>query len=193
MKKIKLLSPLLAILVTIVMGCFNKMSEEIQNKTAGMNGSFEVTESGLPVNWLIYSPKTVPTCRFELIIDTTEYKDGKQSLKFLVDECSPDGGFRSPGISQEYDAIPGESYKLSCWIKNDGCKFIIKIGGVSAFEGQTDTVIVSKESINTWKKLEYNYKMPSDFKRIRFDLNILQPGSFWIDDIKIELVNNKNE
>ena len=54
MKKIKLLSPLLAILVTIVMGCFNKMSEEIQNKTAGMNGSFEVTESGLPVNWLIY-------------------------------------------------------------------------------------------------------------------------------------------
>jgi len=78
--------------VAPLLGGSTQMSEEIYDKTVGMNGSFEVTESGLPVNWLIYTPETIPTGDYDLIIDTTEYKDGRQSLKFLVRECSPTGG-----------------------------------------------------------------------------------------------------
>ena len=117
-----------------------------------------------------------------VFISRNPKRNGKQSLKFLVDECSPDGGFRSPGLSKEYDAIPGEIYKVSCWIKNDGCEFILKIAGVNAFDGQYETIIASKESIDSWQLLEYNYKMPLDFKTIRFELNVLQPGSFCIDE-----------
>lgn len=177
------------IIVTILLSGCNKMSEIIHNETAGMNGSFEYTKSGLPVNWLIYTPSTIPTGDYELIIDTTEYKDGKQSLKFIVRNCSPNGGWHSPGFSQEYSAIPGELYKISFWIKNDGCEFSIKIGGVSAFDGQYETLIKSKEPIQTWKLFEYDYTMPSNFELIRFELNVLHPGSFWIDDIKIEGIN----
>ena len=79
---------ILTILASVLLGGCNKMSETIQDKTAGMNGSFEVTESDLPANWLIYTPETIPTGDYDLIIDTTEYKDGGQSLKFLVRECS---------------------------------------------------------------------------------------------------------
>jgi hypothetical protein len=177
------------IIAIILLGACSRFSESIRDKTAGINGSFEYTKSGLPVNWLIYTPKTVPTGDFELIIDATEHKEGKQSLKFLVRECSPFGDRLSPGFCQEYKAIPGESYKVSFWVKNDGCEFSVIIGGVSASEGQYDTVVRSKETFSEWKRFEYDYTMPSEFKIIRFELNVLQPGTFWVDDIRIEGVS----
>ena len=185
---------ILTIIATILLGGCTQMSETIQDKTAGMNGSFEVTESGLPVNWLVYTPKTIPTGDYDLVIDTTEYKDGRQSLKFLVRECSPTGGWHSPGFCNEYEAIPGETYRVSFWVKNDGCEFVVEIGGVSTFDGKYETIVKSKETIDTWKHFEYNYKMPLEkkFDRIRFEMNILNPGSFWIDDIKIEGINGKS-
>ena len=185
---------IITIAVVLPHGCGMKMSEVVRDNTAGINGSFEVVKSGLPVNWLIYSPATIPSGDYDLVIDTTEYKDGKQSLKFLVRNCSATGGWYSPGICNEYEAVPGETYNISFWIMNDGCEFFIRIGGVSAFDGQYETIVKSKETIGTWKRLEYSYTMPVDrkFSRIRFEMNILKPGSFWIDDIKIEGLNGKS-
>ena len=161
------------------------MSKEIRDKTAGMNGSFEIAKSGLPVNWLVYTPTTVPTGDFDIIIDTTEYKDGKQSLKFLVRECSPVGGWWSPGFCNEYQALPGEIYRISFWIKNHESEFLIRIGGVSVSKGEYDTIVNSDETINDWQLFEYYYTIPEKMKAIRFEMNILHPGTFWIDDIKI--------
>jgi hypothetical protein len=73
-------------------GCFKKTSESVEDESAGMNGGFEVTRSSLPVNWLVYAPTTIPQGDYELIIDTVDPKEGKQSLKFLVQECLPTGG-----------------------------------------------------------------------------------------------------
>ena len=174
-------------LTVLYSGCV-QMSEIIYDQTAGMNGGFEVVQEGLPVNWLVYTPNTIPTGEYDLIIDTTRYKDGKQSLHFRVRECSPNGGWSSPGLCQEYYAIPGETYKFSCWILNNGCDFFLQIGGVSAFDGKYDTIIKSNEKIDTWQHFAYQYQMPAEdkFNRIRFELNVLSPGRFWIDNIRIE-------
>lgn len=189
-------SNIVAILTIVVIVSLNgctQMSEIIEDKTAGLNGSFEYTKSGLPVNWILFTSKTVPTGDFDLIIDTTEFKDGKQSLKFFVRECSPNGGWLSPGFCKEYEALPGETYRVSFWIKNYGCEFLIKIGGVSASRGQYDTIVKSKETIDTWRLFDHNYTIPQEMNAIRFEMNIVQPGSFWIDDIKIEKINDKIE
>ena len=162
------------------------MSEMIMDKSAGMNGSFEYTKSGYPVNWLLYTPNTVPTGDFEIIMDTAEFKDGKQSLKFLVRECSPDGGWHSPGFCNEYSARPGETYRVSFWAKNEGCHFAVKIGGVSSAAGEYETIVNSQETIKSWQLYEYNYAIPQKMTAIRIEASILKPGSFWIDDIRIE-------
>ncbi len=182
-----------AIMVSFWLYSCTKMSEEVWDKTAGMNGSFEVTQSGLPVNWLVYTPETIPSGDYELIIDTTLYKDGKQSLKFLVRKCSANGGWTSPGFCKEYEAIPGKTYKISFWVKNEGCEFVTQVGGVSPFEGEYETIIKSKENLYEWKYFEYEYRMPpkEKFNRIRFEMNILHPGTLWIDDIRIEDINGK--
>lgn len=172
----------------LLMCCSRRMSEEISDDSAGINGSFEKTKSGLPVNWLLYSPQTIPSGDYDLILDSTNFKDGRQSLKFLVRECSAAGGWRSPGLAKEYHAKPAETYKVSFWIQNTGCVVRVQFGGVSAFEGKMETILNLQEDIDAWKQFEYTYQMPpdKDFNRIRFELNILRPGNFWIDDVRIE-------
>lgn len=48
------------------------MSEQVRDASAWTNGGFEVTRSDLPVNWLVYSPATIPTGRYELVFDDVD-------------------------------------------------------------------------------------------------------------------------
>lgn len=175
-------------LIFLLSGC-DQMSEEVKDNTAGLNGGFEVSKKGLPANWRIYTPRTVPDSDFQIILDKEVYKEGKQSLKFDVKKCSSTGGWKSPGFTNEFLEIgkfEGEAkYKLSFWIKNNGAEFNISAGGVAAMEGEMIVLIKDKEQISDWKLLEYEIDIPKD-RWLRMELNILQPGTFWIDDIKIE-------
>jgi hypothetical protein len=161
------------------------MSESVLDDSVGMNGGFEITESGLPVNWLVYTPATIPTGDYDLVIDTVEYKGGKQSLKFEVRDCSSVGGWRSPGFSKEYDATAGTTYTVGLWVKNDGAAFLAKVGGVSAFEGEYEMIVQSSDTISTWRHYEHAYTMPAEFDRLRLEVNVLGPGTFWIDEVTI--------
>jgi len=150
-----------------------------------------VSEKGLPVNWLLYTPNTVPDADFQIILDQETFKEGKQSLKFDVKSCSAIAGWKSPGFTNEFIEVskykgPGR-YKLSFWVKNAGTEFVIKAGGVSAMEGNIITLIQENEQINDWKLFEYEIDVPEN-RWLRLELNILQPGTFWIDDIRIELI-----
>lgn len=171
----------------IFLNSCKEMSEHIEDDKAGINGSFEIVKSGLPVNWLLYSPKTVPNSDFDLIVDMNEAHSGKQSLMFLVRECQSTGGWHSPGFGGEWDANPGESYRISLWVKNTGTDYNIKIGSVTGFGGELGhDVTVSGES-HHWKKLEYEYKIPEKMEKLRLNVNVLKPGKLWIDDVNIVL------
>jgi len=179
---------LMLCIVTLMGGC-KQMSEQVVDKTAGLNGSFEVSKNGLPVNWIMYTPNTVPDANFQIILDKEIFKEGKQSLKFDVKRCSSIGNWQSPGFTNEFSEVGkyrGEGrYKLSFWVKNAGTEFIISAGGVSATKGNMITLIKEHAQIDDWKRLEYEIDVPND-RWLRMELNILQPGIFWIDGIKIE-------
>jgi hypothetical protein len=179
-------------LMVFLISCANR-SEKVYDKSSGMNGGFEIVNSGLPVNWLVYTSSTVPDGDFDIILDNKDYKDGSQSLKFLIRNCSNVGGWYSPGIASEYHSTPGSTYNITFWIKNFECKFVIKAGGATAFDSKMETIIKTNRKIDTWEKIEYQYEMPSDenYDRFRFELSILSKGSFWIDDINITSVDGK--
>jgi len=175
------------------------MSETV---TTGYNGSFEVTKSGLPVSWSFYTPRTVPKGDFDIVMDKTDFKEGEQSLKFVVRKCEPTGGRLSPGFFNEFhtnlsppgpfDTLPGETYKISFWAKNAGSEFVFKARGVSAKEGDKGAIISSKETFNEWRRFECTHTIPLKPKmHLRLELNVVQPGTFWIDDIQIVRVNDK--
>jgi len=177
-------------LVLILSGC-NQMSEKETDNSAGLNGGFEIAKNGLPVNWLMYTENTVPEADFTIELDQDVFIEGKQSLKFDVKECSSTGGWHSPGFTNEFFDVgkfEGEVvYKLSFWVKNDGATFRVAAGGVAEKEGEMKTLIEGNDKIDVWKLLEYEIAVPKD-KRLRLELNILKPGTFWIDDVKIEKI-----
>ncbi len=184
---------LILVAVTGVMaacsGCLDDMSETIEDKSAGLNGDFEIVKAGFPVNWLFYTTNTVSNGDFDLVIDDQEFHSGKKSLKFVVRECSDEGGLHSPGFTRELSAEPGATYQISFWIRNRDSEVRFIAGAVSAFEGeyQVDNRII--ETIEEWKYLEYKVYVPAKYNRLRFQLNILKPGTFWIDDLNVEKIS----
>jgi hypothetical protein len=164
------------------------MSETVRLKSAGMNGGFEHVRSELPVNWLVYSPTTIPTGNYQLTVDGDDFKEGRQSLRFLVHECSTTGGWHSPGIAQQFSATPGD-YLVSFWVKNGGCNYVVSAGGVSAKTAKYKTVDSSKSGVKSWRHVKYPITISEPHKEIRFELSIRSPGKLWIDDVKIEPIS----
>ncbi len=175
-------------IIMSLLGCTN-MSETEKDSTAGINGGFEITKNGLPVNWLMYTSNTVPDSQFKISFDQEEFKEGKQSLRFDVDQCSSIGGRYSPGFTNEFFEIAHkngfENCKLSFWIKNKGAKYRISAGGVSPHKGNMKTLVESDSSLLEWKYIEYQIEIPKGM-HLRMEFNILEPGTVWIDDVKIE-------
>ncbi len=171
----------------VLTGCM-QMSEKETDESAGVNGGFEVTKNGIPVNWLMYTPNTVPDGEFEIVIDKNIFKEGKQSLRFDIINCSSTGGRLSPGFTNEFSEsgkFEGEgTYKLGFWVKNDGTKFKIAAGGVSPHKGDMKVLIESVEQVEDWKYLEYKIYVAKE-RHLRMELNILTSGTFWIDDVQI--------
>jgi hypothetical protein len=184
-----LAKPVLVTALGVAVGCMlsgcYRMNASVIDSAAGLNGSFEIVKDSLPVNWLVYTPTTVPTGDYDLVVDTTEYHGGKQSLKFVVRQCSAEGGWRSPGFSRELDAVPGRSYTVGFWVKNDGAEFVAKVGGVKATTGTYETIVKSSDRATEWTYHERTYRVPAGFGKLRVEVNVLRPGTFWIDDVTI--------
>jgi len=189
----------MVLLLTIAFGggC-HRMSELEEDPSAGVNGGFEIARNGLPVNWLMYTPNTVPDADFQVVLDKVVYKEGSQSLKFDVKRCRPGAkGWYAPGFTNEFfekgKGRFGEGhYKISFWIRNNGATYCINAGGVSAFGGNMSTLVTSNEQSDDWKQLEYEVEIPKDY-HLRMELNILQPGTLWIDDIRIERIDDERD
>ena len=144
--KVKSKFPLILGLFLTLSAC-QQMSEKETDNSAGLNGGFEISKNNLPVNWLMYSPNTVPNADFEIELDKTIFKEGKQSLRFDVKNCSSTGGWFSPGFTNEFfdtGKFEGECiYKLSFWIQNKGTKFRVNAGSVAPMEGEMKILIES--------------------------------------------------
>ena len=182
------LSTCTVLVVATLLGCAS-MSEKIEDKSAGLNGGFEHTESGLPVNWLVYTPETIPTGDYDLLFDQTDFKEGMQSLKFLVRECSSTGGWHSPGIAQELPVTPGVTYLISFWIKSESSDWVAAFAAVAPKTGAPyESVDSSSIAATSWQRVERQYSIPQDYDTFRFELTIRSPGTVWIDDVRVEPV-----
>ena len=76
---------------------------------------------------------------------------------------------------------------MSFWIKNNRTKYSISAGGVEEQKGDMKTLLLGNDQIDDWHLFEYEIDIPKD-RWLRMELNILQPGTFWIDDIKVEKI-----
>ena len=164
-------------------GC-RRYSESRLNPSIGLNGGFEIAADGLPVNWLVYTPK-IAGGDFDIVLDTLERHGGRQSLAFVVRSASSVGGWHSPGFTNEFPSRPGTVHDISFWARNDGATFRVLVGGVTAMRGTYETMVQSSASTNGWQRFAYRYTLPAGYDRLRLEVNVLGPGTFRIDDLAI--------
>lgn len=190
--KLKIIIPI-AVMVLTLQGCIMKpMSEREKDTTIKWNGGFEYVRDGLPVNWLFYTEKTingkkhgsidVPATDFDLIIDTVDYKEGRQSLKFVVRQCGSAGEWHSPGFCDEFEVDGDRKYMVTFWVKNKGSECELKAGAVKAMGGAGYETIHLDKDIADWQKFEIPCSVPAGM-RLRINVNVLRPGTFQIDGI----------
>ena len=172
---------------TVLNGCI-QMSIRHKSESAGFNGSFEIVKSGLPVNWYFHHPP-IKNGDVEISLDTKDAVEGNQSLKFIVLRVGTIPGWRRPGLFQVCSAKPNTSYKVSFWLKNQGCEIslLIRSEKPKTAPPANRRILGEKETgTNKWRKFEFVYTVPASYYNIRFDLGLVQPGTFWIDDVRIE-------
>lgn len=164
-------------------------SEIITDKNAGINGSFESSKNGLPLNWQVYSPKTVPNSKFKVTLDKTEVQEGAQSLHFEVTKCDSTGGWKSPGITSEFMEVGKfegmRPYRITCWVKTNGAAYRLSAGSVNAESGNMKVLESRKSANEEWRFIMHEVHIAKD-QWLRLELNVLSPGHLWIDDIRIE-------
>lgn len=176
---------ILAALFIVLAGC-KPMSIGVKGDDCLMNGGFEILKKGLPVNWRYYAPETVPNSDFEITSDTSQFREGKRSLKFEVRKCDAIGGCKSPGFFGSFKVVPNETYRISFWLINKGCRFKVYLeSSMKGNAGPSETVLRTKDTIPEWTYYEFDFKIPATIDMLRFELNILSPGTIWIDDIII--------
>ena len=62
---------------------------------------------------------------------------------------------------------------------------------MDCWQGGTEDVnhpknlISNNDTIPDWKKFEFEFTFNEDLDRFRFELNILTPGTLWIDDVQL--------
>ena len=176
------------LIVTVPTGC-NRFSIIERSSSAGFNGSYEIVKSELPVNWYVHYPP-IKNGDAEISFDTVDAVDGNQSLKFVVHRLNGPG-WRSAGLFQVCPAKAKTSYKISFWLKNQGCKVSVLIRSEKPKKSPAVArkVLGAQETgTNKWRQFEYVYTVPATYDNIRFELSVVQVGTFWIDDVRIEEV-----
>lgn len=83
---------------------------------------------------------------------------------------------------------------MSFWLKNIGCEVRLRIRSEKpkvAPPGILEVLGERELGTNEWRRFEYVYTVPETYCNIRFEVNILQPGTLWIDDVRIEDVGTE--
>ena len=150
-----------------------------------------MVKNAVPVNWPIYNPEASEADNFKVYADTNSFKEGRHSLLFDIKKCSSAGGRFSPGFSNEFfecGQFRGEGdFRISFWARNAGTTFRFQAGAVKETKGDMKTLTESNAILNDWTLFEYDIHIPKEHW-LRIELNILQPGQFWIDDFRIQQI-----
>ena len=171
-------------LICLFAGIILKASEP-----AFSNGGFEDTLfNGIPVCW---GGKTVMADGSaqspDAVLDTEEFKEGKQSLKF---ELTPQKKVIIIG-TQLGKVIPGKVYEISFWCRITGdCRIALREDHIMAGEKWNEKLFknfITVQDATAWKKITGKVTAADSDDKLGITIFIDKgPGTVWLDGFDIQ-------
>jgi len=173
-------------LISLLLGACHSNELSKPDNEAGLNGSFETTDSGYLVNWAFF-PNPETNGLFQVSIDTTKAQEGRQSLQLYNNQSEKTVGFRSRRVVVE----PSKTYKLSFAIqKNDGHLKVRRIvQDKSGTDNRRSEIIVDTSSTSSnWETFEETLAIAEGERHVVLIFLFDGPGRLWVDHVRVEEV-----
>jgi hypothetical protein len=163
----------------------NELSK--RNDTAGLNGGFETTDSGYPVNWAFF-PNPEDGDLFDVSVDTGKAQKGNQSLQLDVHQSETTVGFRSQRIPVQ----SGKTYKISFTTQRTGGNLKVRriVQDASGTNNLRSEIIVDSSTPSSdWQVFEERLLVSDKEANVVLIFLVDGPGTLWVDDVKVEVVS----
>lgn len=162
------------------------------------NAGFESTRPfrlGAPEGWWIAQHAGPESYRYAL--DTERKKSGERSLRLENMGPEPFGS-----IYQKIDAAPwrGRRLRFAAWLRTEGTTGNVygsgaglSIGGLRGGYARAEAQM-RKDAVHgttDWTRYEVVLTIPHDVDEIEVGLNLFGPGTAWIDDATLDVVESK--
>jgi hypothetical protein len=97
-----------------------------------------------------------------------------------------------PGFFNEFDAQPGATYRVGCWVKTDGCDFELTTSAVREMGGDycKSNSVSTKEVIGQWKRVTLEQTVCPDMKFLRIEVSVKSPGIIQLDGMTMEKIKD---
>lgn len=187
-KEHQIVSVTLGLVAGLLMLSCQSNELSIRDDQSGLNGSFETTVGNYPVNWAFF-PNPQSENVFNITVDTTKAREGNNSLRLTTSQSHKTVGFRSSRVPVE----AGNTYHLSIAFQNEGCNLKVR-RIVQDFSGtdniRSDIIYNTSSTLSHWEIFEEFLSVSEGERYVVFVFLVDGPGTLWIDDVRVEKVNN---
>lgn len=191
-----------ASLLTIVFfwACGPTRWKPVNTDFSKINGSFELlNKNGNPQGWYLWQSdkandfykKELRDFNYLISLDTTEFVDGRNSIKFDVKKCKGKRCPFGPGIFDEFDVNPGEVYEINFWVKNVSASYVAEVSLVNEMghgDSYQPSLIESSDHSKEWKKITIIRSVEPKWRRLRVMFDVTNEGVVYLDNITIKRI-----
>jgi hypothetical protein len=186
--------PVLAVLVLLA-ACASPRYIIYSRPATAWNGSFEIVESGYPVNWS-FSQSPIEQRDMILVLDRGVVHEGQQSLRVEVLRAAAGREvfqqvWAKPSFSTRATIEPGSRYRLSFWLRDERAKVHVRWVTTSKdyqkhsrFRDVLETSLATAE----WTLVEDEITAEEGEQLLELIFVVSEPGLFWCDDVRVEEV-----
>jgi hypothetical protein len=160
------------------------------HRTAGLNGGFETTEDGYPVNWAFF-PNPTADSTFQVAVDSEKVLEGNFSLRVTTKPGEKIPGFRSRRVEVQ----PGRNYRLSLSFQNQGCSLQVRRTlqdelGITNL--RQDTIVDTSAPSTEWVTFEETLSISDQEAKVFLVFLISGSGTLWFDDVRVEEIAGRS-
>jgi hypothetical protein len=174
------------VIILLMISCTSNVLLK-RESTAGLNGSFEITDSGYPVNWEFF-PNPETSSALQVLVDTTTAVEGNQSIKLVARETDNVVGIHS----QQVHVQSGRIYRVSLSVKLSGCSVWVRRATRDVHSVPVNSRLAKitddLRSPGEWQYFEDILAISEPETSIYVGLSVIGSGTVWCDDVRIEEV-----